>query len=217
MSLLLCVSLGITSCSESEEETIEFPNWKATNDAFYDSIYAVARESIGSQAFVNGVKGNSQWKIIRSWSIVGDTDVAPTNCIVVKVLNEGTGEGCPLYTDTVLVHNMGHLLPSLSYSRGYIIEHSWDGYEDSYNAQTARPRLYGVSGLIDGYTTALLHMRVGDRWQVYIPYTLAYGTSDNDAIPAYSDIVFDISLLGFYHPGDDMPDLNAKQHEIEKE
>ena len=119
----------------------------------------------------------------------------------------------PMYTDSVMVHNQGKLLPSLSYPLGNVIEKSYDGGDFSkYDENTATKKKWAVSGLIDGYTTALMHMHIGDRWTVYMPWTLAYGTADYNSIPGYSVLVWDITLLGYYRPGESMPDTEAKHH-----
>jgi peptidyl-prolyl cis-trans isomerase len=43
-------------------------------------------------------------------------------------------------------------------------------------------------------------MKAGDRWLIYIPYQLGYGPKGNNGIPAYSTLVFDVTLAGSYHP-----------------
>lgn len=203
--LVAAALMGFSSCSENDDETPEYANWQLKNTNFADSIYSVAQKEIAA--------GSTKWKIYKSWSR-NDSLVAAssTNCIVVEVLDEGTGSGCPLYTDSVIVHNFGRLLPSKSYPNGYVIEKSYEGTADNYNPQTAQARKWLVSGLIDGYTTALQYMHIGDRWRIYIPYTLAYGTEDYNSIPGYSDLIFDVALLGYYRAGTDVPDLHAKDH-----
>ncbi|RAZ75594.1 peptidylprolyl isomerase, partial [Klebsiella oxytoca] len=37
-------------------------------------------------------------------------------------------------------------------------------------------------------------MRTGERWTVYLPWDMGYGTSDRDGMPGYSVLVFDIKL-----------------------
>ena len=58
-----------------------------------------------------------------------------------------------------------------------------------------------VGSTVDGFATALQHMRIGDRWLVYIPWQLGYGEVAKDAIPAYSTLVFDLQLKGFARAG----------------
>jgi FKBP-type peptidyl-prolyl cis-trans isomerase FklB len=122
------------------------------------------------------------------------------NYIIVHVLERGNStSGSPLYTDSVMVNYRGRLIPSATYTAGYLFDRSYSG---AYNPQTMNPAKFAVSGLVDGFTTALLHMSVGDRWEVYIPYKLGYGTekAPKSEIPGYSTLIFDIGLAGYYRP-----------------
>lgn len=38
-------------------------------------------------------------------------------------------------------------------------------------------------------------MRPGDRWTIYIPATLAYGSRTDSDIPGNSTLIFDVELL----------------------
>ena len=192
----------ITACSETNDDVVEYYDWKKRNVAYFDSIYNVAIEN-----------KDGKWDTIRAWSLNDSVaHLLAYDYIVVHKEEVGTGSGCPLYTDSVLVHNLGKLLPSASYPDGYVIEKSYDGGFDDYNFQTATAKKWYVGGLIDGYITALQRMHIGDRWRVYIPYTLAYGTADYNSIPGYSTIIWDIKLLGYYHPGGEIPSVDAKKH-----
>lgn len=205
--LFFVASLGasmFTSCSETSTEEEEYANWQSRNVAFFDSIYNVALAN-----------ADGKWDTIRAWSLNPNaTNLARTSYIVVHKEEVGDGTECPLYTDSVIVHNFGKLLPSKTYKDGNVIEKSYEGGIDDYNEKTARAKKWAVSGLIDGYTTALQHMHVGDRWKVYVPWTLAYGTTLYNSIPAYSVLIWNIKLLGVYHAGETLPDLNAKKHTL---
>ena len=53
------------------------------------------------------------------------------------------------------------------------------------------------SAIIKGLQIALMHMSVGDKWEVIIPWQLGYGRySQGYTIPAYSALIFEIELLG---------------------
>ena len=57
------------------------------------------------------------------------------------------------------------------------------------------PSTFSLGGVVDGWTTALQQMHVGDVWRLYIPQSLGYGSStSNSNIPAYSTLVFDVYL-----------------------
>ncbi len=196
--LWVFAALAVTSCSEDDDTEEEFPDWENTNTAYFNNLYNTVTALIAN--------GDSSWKIIRSWSIPEDniyfTASAEDN-IVVEMLEEGSGEGCPLYTDNVWVHYRGRLLPSVSYPSGYIFDQSYYG---DFNEQTASPVCFLVSELVDGFATALQNMHIGDVWRVYIPYQLGYGTtSSTSSVPGYSTLIFEIKLVAYARPDVELP------------
>lgn len=199
------------SCSETDDTNTEFENWQAKNDAFFEQQYQRAVDSIA----VNPTK----WKLIKCFSKDKNTEGAHTDYIIVHVLSQRENhDECttpqyaesPFYTDSVRVHVRGNLMPSTSYNVasasygnvGYQFDTSWYG---AYNAATMIPVAYSVSGLIDGFTTALQNMHVGDRWEICIPYQLAYSSTEKSSIPAYSTLIFDLTLHSFARAGQSFP------------
>lgn len=191
------------SCSEDEETVVEFPNWQATNEQAFQEVmdYAKAETSSGN---------TDQWKVFLDWSLENQSanmggfieDYGDEYHIAVQVLEKGTGSGCPLYTDSVLVHYRGRLLPSASYEDGYVIGESYTG---EFNEETAIPAKLAVDYQVDGLTTALMQMHIGDRWLVYVPYQLGYGSTGGTSVPAYSMLVYDIKLVAYYRAGAIVP------------
>lgn len=51
------------------------------------------------------------------------------------------------------------------------------------------------SAAIEGFQIVLQNMAVGEKGQVVIPWQLAYGSNEINAIPAYSALIFDIELV----------------------
>lgn len=212
--LLSALVLSLTACSETDDEVDEYPNWKETNETYFNNLYRSAQQAIAS--------GDTSWKVITNWSLSDSLATAPENHIIVHVLRQGTGTESPLYSDTVFVHYSGRLLPSTTYATGYVFDKTWTG---DFNAETAMPHKMGVSQTwttnssgrrvltsnIDGFTTVLQYMHVGDEWEVYIPYQLAYGESGTTGVPAYSTLIFDLTLVRFYRAGADIPDYSAKE------
>lgn len=47
----------------------------------------------------------------------------------------------------------------------------------------------------DGFGTALQHMEVGDKWEVWIPWQLGYGASGRGDIKGYTTMVFEIEMI----------------------
>lgn len=58
------------------------------------------------------------------------------------------------------------------------------------------PLAMRLSDLIEGWIIALVHMSVGDRWEIYLPANCGYGRFSQPGIPAHSTLIFDIELLG---------------------
>jgi FKBP-type peptidyl-prolyl cis-trans isomerase FklB len=98
-----------------------------------------------------------------------------------KVIQSGTGSS-PTLADTVRCNYRGTLI---------------DGTEfDSSEAQGG-PAEFPVRGVIPGWTEALQKMKVGDKWQLFVPAALAYDMEPpGPPIEPGSMLIFDIELLG---------------------
>lgn len=101
--------------------------------------------------------------------------------ILYKVLQQGTGTRTPGLRSIVSVHYKGMLA---------------DGREFDNSWKRNCPEALRLSDVIDGWQIALQMMHVGDRWLVYIPYGLGYGTRTSGPIPGFSTLVFEIELCG---------------------
>ncbi|MBQ6033787.1 MAG: FKBP-type peptidyl-prolyl cis-trans isomerase, partial [Prevotella sp.] len=149
LSIGILLSLFLTACSETEDAASEFENWQERNETYFNNIYNRAKS------------GSSDLKIFTKWSM---NDAAATNAddhIVVQVLESGSGSGCPMYTDSVQVHYRGRLMPTDSYADGFVFDQSYTG---TFNKATLKPASFAVSSLVDGFTTALMNMHIGDHW-----------------------------------------------------
>ena len=100
--------------------------------------------------------------------------------VLYRVVNEGKGSADVKVNSVVTVHYKGSLI------NGREFDNSW---------KRGCPEAFRVNGLIEGFQIALLNMRVGDRWIVYIPYSLGYGKRASGPIPAFSTLVFEIELI----------------------
>ena len=78
-----------------------------------------------------------------------------------------------------------------------------DGYKFDSSYDRGQPAVFGVNGVIAGWTEILQTMPVGSQWEVYIPSNLAYGERGvpgsklgEYVIPPSSVLIFQIELLG---------------------
>ncbi len=101
-----------------------------------------------------------------------------------KVLTAGNGP-TPTVANTVTVNYRGTFI---------------NGTEFDSSAKAGHPVSFPVTGVIKGWTEALQLMKVGSKWQLYVPSALAYGDQGNRAIPGNSVLVFDVELLGIQEP-----------------
>ncbi len=97
-----------------------------------------------------------------------------------KIITKGSGPK-PTTNDTVKTHYRGTLI---------------DGTEFDSSYKKGEPITFPVTGVIKGWTEALLMMPVGSKWQLFIPSDLAYGPGGRPGIPPNSTLLFDIELLG---------------------
>lgn len=97
-----------------------------------------------------------------------------------EIIRAGNGP-MPTDTDRVKVHYHGTLI------NGTVFDSSVDRGE---------PATFGVTQVIPGWTEALKLMPVGSKWRLYVPYDLAYGSADRGTIKPFSNLIFDVELLG---------------------
>ncbi len=178
--LILAASFSFVACSESNDDVDPYANWDSRNQNYIDSIAKVARANEGINV--------GQWKIIYSYKLpdLGIGQTGGTNDYVYCKIKESGNGATPIFTDTVYVNYRGKLI------NGTVFDQSYRG---TYDPATAIPVKFNVGAVITGWTTALQQMKVGDEWEIYIPYNLAYGSSASNSIPGYSTLIFDVALM----------------------
>ena len=67
-------------------------------------------------------------------------------------------------------------------------------FDNSYSRNC--PEAFRLCDVIDGWQLALQQMHTGDKWIIYIPYHLGYGSRTSGPIPAFSTLIFEVELLG---------------------
>ena len=101
--------------------------------------------------------------------------------IYYKVLQTGEGKASPTPRSIVSVHYRGTLI---------------DGKEFDNSYKRNCPEAFRLCDVIDGWQIALQQMHVGDKWMIYIPSEMGYGSKACAGIPGFSTLVFEVELLG---------------------
>lgn len=98
-----------------------------------------------------------------------------------KVVTPGEG-ATPTTNDVVSVNYRGTLINGTEFDSSY---------------KRGKTADFTVTGVIKGWTEALLMMKKGAKWQLTIPPELAYGERGNPSIPGNSVLNFEVELVDF--------------------
>ncbi|MDR0422251.1 MAG: FKBP-type peptidyl-prolyl cis-trans isomerase [Proteiniphilum sp.] len=175
--ITLCAAVLFVSCDREETNDDQ---WRTANEAQFAKITT-----------------DPAYTRINSASTAGH--------IMYKKIKTGEGE-TPYFTDRVKVlytgwfkYDWSQTADSYKDERGETVTNKY--IFDSTESRNNIPSIFSVnpsasSGIIDGISTALQHMKVGDKWEIWIPWRLGYGASSQGAIKAYTTLVFEIELVG---------------------
>ena len=100
--------------------------------------------------------------------------------LIYHIITEGFGD-VPTESDRVVVHYTGKLI---------------DGTVFDSSVDRGEPSKFMVGSVIKGWQEALQLMKVGSKWELVIPSSLAYGERATGNIPARSTLIFEVELLG---------------------
>ena len=98
--------------------------------------------------------------------------------LLYKVLQQGDG-AMPSDTAQVEVHYEGKLIDGTVFDSSY------------KRGETAT---FGLNQVIKGWSEAVKLMKVGSKYEVCLPYNLAYGERGTRGIPPFSTLIFTIEL-----------------------
>lgn len=98
-----------------------------------------------------------------------------------KVIKEGTGPK-PKLTDAVVANYRGTLINGTEFDSSY---------------KRGQPATFPLTGVIKGWTEALQLMKVGSKYQLFIPPNLAYGDRGmGPGLGPNSTLIFEVELVG---------------------
>lgn len=190
MAAAALLTLAFNACSETDNTTDEFPNWQAANEAYFDSVYNVAKANA------------TQWQVLPSLSLAPEAVKNNTDNVAVQVIETGAGSERAMQNDTVRVILQGRLKASPGYPEGKVFHQTYVGSDDKTTASASK---IAVPKTVSGLQTALQQMPVGAKWRIYVPYQLGFGSATGSGtvapsnvavqVPAYSTLIYTIELV----------------------
>ena len=159
-----------------------------TEDEVKATMTAYSKEMTEKQMNANkeaGIKNAAAGEVFLSENKKKEGVKTTASGLQYKVLKEGTGP-TPKSTDSVTTNYRGTLI---------------DGTEFDSSYKRGEPATFPVSGVIKGWTEALLLMKVGSKYQLYIPHVLAYGERGaGQDIGPNETLIFEVELLAIKAP-----------------
>lgn len=151
LAIPLCLGLLFSGCKDDKDEIyIVDEQWQADNEKVFAEIAK-----------------NPEYTEIKSMSNAGSIyykELEPKSPVTP------TDENI-YYTSRVKVYYFGISMDETSRKMEYQF--------NTADYPLAEPVLFNVSGVVDGFATALQYMKPGDRWEVWIPWKLGYGETGN--------------------------------------
>ena len=96
-----------------------------------------------------------------------------------KVLKEGTGK-TPKTSDTVVTQYRGTFINGTEFASSY---------------KRNEPATFPVTGVMPFWAEALVLMKEGSKWQLFVPPELAYGEQGSGPIGPNATLIFEVELV----------------------
>lgn len=200
---LFFLTIGVfVSCADNIDDEEEYVDWKKKNKTAFllkmNEAKAAIAEARGQ--FGDEWEAHCPWRVYRTYAQDERIPGKATDSICMMKVS-GEPQGAPaFYTDSIGVNYMLRLQPSTTYPEGKIADFSGPlpTAESVFHPNFCSPSKLSVSNTVEGFTTAVLHINEGERWLVYVPQELGYGSTSTTATPAYSMLTFDMQIVKVY-------------------
>lgn len=169
------VMLGLKEAFEGKEPRMKKEEMMAAMQEFQQAVQAKQQAKMTEM----GAKNAKDGEAFLAENKKKDGVITLPSGLQYKVVTAGKGKS-PKASDTVVTHYRGSLIDGKVFDSSY---------------ERGEPVTFPVNGVIPGWTEALQKMKVGDKWQLFIPSNLAYGEHGSGPIGPNSVLLFDIELL----------------------
>ena len=144
-----------------------------------EAFYKELEEETSERAAAAGAAAKAEGEKFLA-RMARDPEVKATGSgLMYKVIRDGTGRK-PKATDKVYCHYEG------SFPDGSVFDSSY---------RRGEPIEFGLDQVIKGWTEGLQLMGEGAKYELYLPYHLAYGESGTSGIPPCSALKFVVELI----------------------
>jgi len=167
---------GIRDASEGKKLALSDTEMDQARKKFLQKLQAELVIKQKEQATKNLAEG----KAFLAANAKKEGVVTTSSGLQYKIIKPGNG-ATPKLEDTVVTHYKGTLI---------------DGREFDSSIKRNKPATFPVKGVIKGWTEALQLMKVGAKWQLFIPSDIAYGDSKrSELIQPNSTLIFELELI----------------------
>lgn len=167
---------GVAAVYEGKKPEMSFDEAKRTIQVFFTQLEAEMQDSAKKAGEENRQIGEA----FLSENAKREGIKTTASGLQYEILESGNG-ACPAASDRVEVHYTGKLI---------------DGTVFDSSEERGVPATFGVTQVIPGWVEALQMMHEGDKWRLYIPSDLAYGSDGaGGLIGPNVTLIFDVTLL----------------------
>lgn len=166
---------GIKASLESNEDVMTYPDVAKALQEFQADQREVVKQKRAEEAAENKAAGEKFLEENKNKEGVKVTESG----LQYKIITAGTG-ATPTATDRVKVHYRG------TYING-------EEFDSSYGR--GEPAVFSVGGVIPGWTEGLQLMKVGAKWEFYIPSDIAYGEQGTRNMTPNQTLIFEVELI----------------------
>jgi FKBP-type peptidyl-prolyl cis-trans isomerase FklB len=175
---------GVLIGNELRNNGIKVINEKALIQSLKDALNNGKPAMTTDQAILFLTDAKPRWNLSNGNKFLAenkkkDSVVTTASGLQYKIIKPGAGES-PKIDSKVTVDYEGTLI---------------DGRIFDSSIKRGQPAQFPVNGVIKGWTEALMLMKPGAVWKLYIPSDLAYGTTGNRGIEPNSVLIFEVHLI----------------------
>ena len=167
---------GIRDGMAGDESAIPQGELQAAIQAFSEAVNAQESDRMAAEGEANATEGEA----FLAENAEKDGVTVTESGLQYEVISEGDGAR-PSPEDRVSIHYKGTLIDGTQFDASY---------------DRGEPAVFGVGGVIPGFSEGLQLMSVGSHYRIFIPGNLGYGPQGPGAdIGPNATLIFEVELL----------------------